>query len=540
MLTQFLRILSVVAALCGATTAAAEGRFINLHTHKEPETLDPTMAQGIIEVAYVNALFEGLTTYDPKDLSPRPGVAESWTVSPDGKVYTFILRKEAQWSDGSPITAGDFAYSYERTLNPKTAAPYASQLYPIKNAKAYNDGKVTDPKLLGITVKDPQTLVLTLENPTPYLLYLTSHMALFPVPRATIEKNGVNWTKPENFVGNGPFVLKEWIPHKYAIATKSTTYWGNATVRLPGVKFWPIEDEETALKMYDDGQLDIAWYLPTLKSPALRTRPDYRKAPWLASDYYWVNVNSPRLNNVKVRRALALAIDRKTLAEQFLYGVHTPAGTLTAEGLPGYTPPGNAATFDVKEAKKLLAEAGVKDPSSLQIEIIYNTQALHKTIAQVVQQMWKQNLGITASLRNEEWKSYLKDLKQKAYADAIRGGWIGDYVDPMTFLDMLVGSSPLNYSNWRNAQYDDLIAKATVEANPQRRMQILQSAEKILLDEMPLIPLVHQNKDYLIKSVVKGYYPNLQDVHSWQGVYLEGAGGERRPAWTKIQGQFKN
>jgi oligopeptide transport system substrate-binding protein len=524
----------------GASVPAHAERLLNMHTNAEPETLDPNLATGNVEQHYINALFEGLTNYHPKDLHAVPGVAEKWTVSPDGKTYTFTLRKNAKWSDGAPVTADDFAYSYERILNPKTGGKYANMLYPIKNAEAYNTGKITDPKLLGVKVKDPYTLVLELAYPAPYLLYLTSLETYFPVPRQAIEKHGAAWTRPENIVGNGPFVLKDWTPHKYATTLKSPTYWGKDTVRLDGIRFWPVEDLETALKMYDEGQLDLAWYLPSAKIPALQKRPDYVKTPWFTSEYYWVNIKDPVLKDPRVRRALAMAIDRKTLTEKFMHGVNVPLGSMAPNGIPGYTPPANAPKFDPEGARKLLAEAGITDPSTVTVEILYNTHDERKTVAQVIQQMWKQNLGINTQLHNEEWKSYLKDMKQKNYASLCRAGWVGDYLDPMSFLDMPMTNGPMNQGHWGNAKYDELINKARMEPNAQKRMQYMNQAETILMEEMPLIPIYQQNKNFLMKPYVKGYLPNILDYHNWQTVYLEEAPSTDAPShWDHIRGIYK-
>jgi ABC-type oligopeptide transport system substrate-binding subunit len=512
-----------MAVILLATPLAQAERYLNLHTNAEPETLDSNLATGNVESSYIMSLFEGLTNYNPKDLSPRPGVAEKWTASPDGKIYTFSLRKDAKWSDGTPVTAQDFVYSYERLLNPKTGGKFATMLYPLKNGEAYNMGKVTDPKLLGVKAKDPATLILEFEYPVPYVAYLTSHMTYMPVPRQAIEKHGGNWTRPENIVSNGPFILKDWTPHKYATVVRNPHYWNKAAVKLDGIRFWPVEDLETALKMYNEGQLDLAWYLPSSKVPVLKTRPDFVKAPWFTTEYYWVNVKNPILKDPRVRRALAMAIDRKVLTERFLHGMSDPLSSFTPKGIPGYTAPSNTPQFNPEAARKLLKEAGITDPATVTVEILYNTHEQRKTVAQVVQQMWKQNLGITVQLHNEEWKSWIRDMQQKTYPGVCRAGWVGDYLDPMTFLDMLPTTSPANYSNWSNPKYDELIAKARMEPNAQKRMQLLSQAEAILMDEMPIIPLFQQSKDYLIKPYVKGHHSNLLDTHPWDVVSLEGA-----------------
>lgn len=529
----------LAAALVVSPLAHAE-KLLNMHSAAEPESIDPNLATGNIENMYIMSLFEGLTNYDPKDLHPIPGVAEKWVTSPDNKTYTFTLRKNAKWSDGTPVTADDFVYSYERMLNPKTGAKFANMLYPLKNAEAYNTGKITDFKQVGVRAKDPQTLILEFAYPTPYALYLTSHMTYYPTPRQAVDKHGTAWTRPENIVTNGPFLIKEWTPHKFMTVVKNSNYWNAPIVKLDGIRFWPVDDFETALKMYDDGQLDIAFYLPPSKTPSLRTRPDYIKSPWFSSEYYWVNIKDPILKDPRVRRALAMAIDRDTLTDKFMHGVDVSLNTLTPHGIPGYTPPANAPKFDPAGARKLLAEAGITDPSTVTVEILYNTNDQRKTAAQVIQQMWKQHLGINAQLHNEEWKSYLKDMKQKNYRSLCRAGWVGDYLDPMTFLDMPMTNGPMNQGYWANPKYDELINKARMEPNAKKRLQHLSQAETILMEEMPLIPIYQQNRDYLVKPGVKGYLPNILDFHPWQFVSLDGAtGGDAPSHWDHIRGIYK-
>ncbi len=511
----------------------AADRYLNIHCGSEPETIDPGLADGNVEHRVIVSLFDGLTTYNPKTMIAVPALAEHWTVSPDGKVYTFTLRKNATWSNGTPITAQDFVYAWQRVLNPKTAAKFAHHLFILKNAEGYNTGKITDPTQLGVKAKDPATLVVTLEHPAPYFLYLTSHYPYFPVPRDVVKKFGVNWTRPENIVVSGPFMLKEWVPQKGITMAKNPRYWDAAAVKAPGITFVPVEDSDTALKMFDGGQLDTVWNVPTLKTPELRKRADYRSGPLLASYYIWINTALPQFKDPRVRRALALAIDRNLLTDKFLHGIHTPISTYVPPNIPGYTPP-KGLDYNPAEAKKLLAEAGV-DPASMQVEILYNTQDMHKTVAEVVQQMWKQNLGINATLHNEEWKSYLKDLHQVNFVLA-RGAWGGDYPDATTFLDNLTSSSPQNNSNWKSPKYDALIDQAHHEPDVAKRAKLLQDAEAVILTEVPLIPLFQQNKDYIIAPALKGYYPNSLDVHPWKFVYLEGA--TPRSPWQQIRSHF--
>lgn len=496
------------------------GRVLNFSNLAEPEYLDPGLASGNVEFNLVLALFEGLIELDPKDLHPIPAVAERWTISPDGKVYTFTLRKNALWTDGHPVTAHDFLYSWERALNPKTASKYAFALYHIKNGEAYNKGKVSDPKQLGLKVIDDFTFEVILENPTPFFLNLMGYATFRPVPKWVAEKFGNNWTLPENIVTNGPFKLATWIPQKEIGVLKNPNYWDQANVKLAGIRFYPVDDKETALKMYASGQLDIDWELPATKKQALMAHPDFIGAPFLATYFYKINVTKDVLKNPKMRQALAMAIDRKTLCDEYLKKTEMASSSLVPEGIKGYTPaPG--FDFNPEEAKRLLAEAGFSNPSLIPpITIHYNTDDLHKMVAQVVQQMWKKYLGIQVNLLNEEWKSYLKTQNTLNY-EVSRAGWIGDYADPNTFLDMFTTNSTINQTGWSQAKYDALIAQASKTMDPKERFKTLREAEALILKEAPVIPIYTYKKMMLVKPYVKGFYPNIQDLHPFKFVYLE-------------------
>ncbi|PIR20740.1 MAG: ABC transporter substrate-binding protein [Deltaproteobacteria bacterium CG11_big_fil_rev_8_21_14_0_20_47_16] len=530
---QLTALLIVFLSLASFPAQSAD-RYLNIHSGSEPETIDPGMASGNVEHRVLTSMFEGLTIYHPQKMTAVPGIAERWTVSPDGKTYTFFLRNNAQWSDGTPIAAQDFVYSYERMLNPNTGAHFAHHLFILKGAQDYNAGKTKDFQTVGVKARDPHTLVLTLNHPAPYFLYMTSHYPFFPVPQQAIAKHDNRWTRPENIVVSGPFMLKEWVPQKTITVVKNHRYWNASAIKASGINFLPIEDNETALKMFEGGQLDVLWNLPVSKAPALRSHPDYRSAPQLSSYYYWLNTQDPKLKDVRVRTALALAIDRKTLTEKYLHGLHSPSGNYSVPGIPGYTPL-SGFTFDPVKAKALLKEAGV-DPASLQIEILYNTMDLHKSIAEVIQQMWRQNLGVNATLHNEEWKSYLKDMQQKNFM-ICRAAWGGDFPDAMTFLENMTSASPQNYSNWSSAKYDALINQAQNESNVAKRNQQLHDAEAVLIEEVPLVPIMQQNKDFMIKPYVKGYYSNSLDVHPWQFVFIDG--DDTTAPWQSIRKQFK-
>ncbi|MBI4237689.1 MAG: peptide ABC transporter substrate-binding protein [Deltaproteobacteria bacterium] len=497
-------------------------RILNFHNLYEPEYLDPGMMSGHYEHNIGASLFEGLLELDPKDSAKTvPGVAERYDVSPDGTVYTFHLRKDAQWSDGKPVTAYDFVYSWERVLNPKTASSYAFILYYIKNGKAFNTGVLTDPAQLGLKAVDDATFQVTLEHPTTYFPSLTAFHSYRPVPKAVVEQFGSEWTKPEHMVSNGAFMLKTWVPNKEILTIKNPRYWDAANVKLAGVRFLPIEDRETAFKMYEAGQLDVAWELPPVKVPSLLGRPDMVAAPHLATYYYRVNVTKPPFDNPKVRQAFALGIDRKTLCEQYLKNIEIPSSSFTPAGLGNYVPP-QGWDFNPAAAKQLLTEAGYADPSTFPaVTLLYNTDEKHKLIAQVVQQMWKEHLGISVTLQNEEWKSYLKTMEQLNY-QVVRSAWVGDYSDPSTFLELYTSTSGQNQTGWKNAEFDNLVMQVSKTADPNQRNVLMQQAESLLLKEAPVLPVYTYKKHMLVRPYVKGFYPTVQDLHPMKFVSLEG------------------
>lgn len=497
-----------------------EPRYLNFINRDEPEYLDPGLMSGTVESNIAIALFEGLTSLDPKTAESTPGVATEWKVSDDGKTYTFTLRKDAKWSNGRSVTAHDFVYSWERVLNPTTASKYAYILYYIKNAKPYNIGETKDASTLGMKALDDHTLQVELENPAPFFPYLLAHSTYYPVPKEAVEKFGNRWTRSENIVSNGPFMLKSWVPYEAILVVKNPQYWNADKNKLAGVRYIPVPDRETGLKMYQSGEADILWDVPSTKIELLSKEPDFLKHTYLASYFYRLNVTKPPLDNVKVRQALAVAIDRDKLVNQFLKKAHYPITHLTALGIDGYDYP-EGPSFDPEKAKQLLAEAGYKDPNTFpEMSILYNTDEQHKIVAQIIQQMWKDNLGIKVNLINEEWKSYLKTQALMKY-QVSRSGWVADYPDPNNFLDLFASYSTLSHTGWKNKEFDDLLAKANESADNEVRYKYLNQAESVLLKELPIIPLYSYGKQMMVKPYVKGFYGNPADRHTYQFVEIE-------------------
>ena len=496
----------------------------------EPQDLDPQAITGVPEHKIMMALFEGLASEDPKDLHPVPGLAESWDISPDGKTYTFHLRKNAKWSDGSPITSDDFVQSYKRMLTPDFASEYAYLIYDyVVGAKEYYDRKLTDFTQVGFKAPDAQTLIVSLKNPAPYLMkIIASHYAWTPVPVKVIAKFGplgqkrTAWTRLGNHVGSGPFMLKEWLPNQKIVVARNPHYWDAATVKLDEIHFYPTEDISTEERMFRTGQLHKTNELPNAKIDVYRKDfpESLRIDPYLGVYFYRCNVARAPLNDKRVRKALALTIDRESIVSKVTRGGQQPAYAVSYPGTAGYTPRAKI-TGTHADAKRLLAEAGFPDGKGLpKIELLYNTSENHRAIAEAIQQMWKRNLGVDISLLNQEWKVYL-DSQHTTNFTLQRGGWIADYVDPHVFLEIWVTSNGNNDTNWSNADYDRLFQQALAAKTETERYEIYQQMDAILVDECPIIPIYYYTHPYALSPKVKNFHPTLLDNHPYKFLYLE-------------------
>jgi oligopeptide transport system substrate-binding protein len=498
----------------GAPPAAgAEAQVFRLNNMAEPESLDPGVVTGVPEHRILSNLFEGLTTTDPKDLSPRPGMASSWTVSKDGLTYTFKLRN-ARWTDGNPVRAQDFVYAWERVLNPKMGAKYAQQLFYLKNGEDYNKGRITDFSRVGAKALDDRTLQVTLRCPTAYFLDLTSFYTLYPVPRWAVEAHGKDWIKPGKIVSNGPFRLVSWVPQKEVVVEKNPQHWDAASVKLQKAVFLPTDDINTAYKQFLAGESDWVTTVPPAQIDTARNRPDFYVTPYLGTYYFRFNVTRPPLTDVRVRKALSMAVDRDSLTKYVTKAGEIPTSSFVPAGMRGYEG-ARGLPFDVAAAKKLLAEAGYPGGKGFpKVELLYSTSELHRVVTQAVQQMWKESLGVQVDLTNVEWKVYLARQSSLDY-QVSRAGWIGDYVDPNTFLDMWITAGGNNQTGWSNTRYDDLIGRAACQiVNGRDRMRALQEAEKILvLDEVPIMPLYTYVNKGMLSRRVKGWSPNILDQH---------------------------
>ncbi|MEH6616865.1 MAG: peptide ABC transporter substrate-binding protein [Porticoccus sp.] len=495
----------------------------------DPQELDPHIVTGVPEHHILTALLEGLVLKDPATLEPIPGVAESWEVSNEGKTYTFQLRRNAQWSNGDPVTAHDFAWSWWRALQPALGNQYAYMLFPIKNAEAYLKQEIEDFSQVGVKVLDDYTLEVELTNPTPYFLQLLDHYSMFPVHRATIEKFGAPdergslWTRPGNFVGNGPFLLTEWQLFKKVEVAKNPFYWDASTVKLNGIRFHPTENVTTEERMFRSNQLHHTASIPIDKVETYRKKhPELLNThPYLGNYFYRINTKLPHLSDKRVRQALAMSINGKQIVEQVTKGGEVPAYTFTPPDTLGYTAK-PAFEFNPVKARQLLAEAGYPNGEGFPVtELLYNTSEGHRKIAVAIQQMWNQYLGVNIILNNQDWKVYLSSVDSGDYTIA-RAGWIGDYVDPNTFLDMWITDGGNNRTGWSNLRYDELILKLAPKASDREaRYSMMREAEALLLEDMPVIPIYIYNSKSLVHPSLKGLEPNILDYTLYKKLSLE-------------------
>ena len=527
--------LLIVTAICMATGCTQEQSkvqrgvldqelYVSIGT--EPAALDPHLTTGLTEFNVMVALLEGLTTIDSETMEIKPGVARSWSISDDGKTYTFHLDPDARWSNGDQVTASDFLFSFERILTPELGAPYAYMLYSMRGAEAFNKGQTSDFSTVGASAPNASTLVIKLESPTPYFLSLLTHNTWWPVHPPTILKHGKmtdrisKWTRPENYVSNGAFKLKNWRLNHSVIVEKNPHYRKCDSVKLNKIHFLPIntDSEERAFRA---DQLHMTSTVPIHRLDWYRTHyPDnLRIYSALGVYYYSLNTTRPPLDDPRVRKALAYSIDREALTKHLLKAGQKPAYHFTPPNTGGYTARVRLP-YDPEQARKLLAEAGYPEGREFpEFELLFNTSEAHHTLAVAIQQMWKKELGIDVRLHNQEWKVYLSTRESMEF-DCVRAAWFGDYNDAYTFLSLGESDNGNNHTGWKHTEYDALLKQSTTTTDLEKRKEIFQQAEEILIDEMPVIPIYFYVSSKLIDESVQGWHPNILGYQLYQGISL--------------------
>ncbi|MCM8711988.1 peptide ABC transporter substrate-binding protein [Clostridium sp. SYSU_GA19001] len=517
--------------------AATSQQILRYNLGADPKTIDPGLNSSVEGGTVIVNAFEGLTNIDSKE-QVVPGAAEKWDISPDGLKYTFYIRKDAKWSDGQPVKAQDFEYAWKRALDPDVASEYAYQLYYLKNGQKYNEKKANKDEV-GVKAVNDTTLEVTLENSTPYFLSLTAFPTYMPLRQDIVEKDKEGWaTKGETYIGNGPFKMKEWRPKDKMVFEKNPNYWNKDKVKLETIEYTLIDQETSYMSAFNAGQIDYIESPPTEQIPTLLANKTAQVFPYLGTYYYSFNISKDAdkidpavakvLKDVRVRKAISLAIDREALVKNVTKGGQNPAtsfvpkGIAEAAGKDFKSKDYYKSTADVETAKKLLAEAGYPDGQGIPtLEILYNSGQGHQDIATAVQDMLKKNLGINVTLRNVERKVQLDETSNHKYPAIARNGWIADYADPMTFLDMWTSTSGNNVAGYNNPEYDKLIEQAKSESDSAKRMALMHQAEDILMNDMPIIPLYEYTNIACIKPYVKNVHKSPLGMVYFNETYIE-------------------
>jgi oligopeptide transport system substrate-binding protein len=525
-------ILLLLGAGCGKReTPAAEGlrtKTLLLGNGAEPADLDPHVVTAYTDQNILIALFEGLTAFDETTSQPVPAAAERWENSPDGLTWIFHLRADLRWSNAERLTADDFVQSWRRALNPAIACPNADLFLSVKNAGAFNAGKITDPAALGFAAPDDRTIVITLERPTAILPLLTALPVWFPLnPRVLARSNALDkrsgaWTRPYTLVGNGPYKLTEWSPDDRLVVSKNSHYWDAARCPLERVVFFPIENAEVEERNFRAGQLHLTYALPSAKIASYRAQAatPLRADPLFQTLYLNFNSTKAPFDRPKLRRALALAIDREGIAQAIFSGSQRAAFHFTPPDCGGYTAR-ERLTFDPETARRLLAEAGFpggKDLPSFPLQVLNDSNSTR--LAEAIQAMWLRELGVRITIEPYEQKTWLQNQQTMSHTVGVLR-WTADFADPVTFLGLFTSEGGNNWTGWTSPDYDRLLARAADTVDPRARYEIFQEAEKLLLTEAPIAPLVFGGKSYLAHPAVQGWEPAPLGFHRYQRIDLK-------------------
>lgn len=497
----------LLASLLAAGSADAAS-VLRRGTSADAPTLDPVVAAGTLSAPIINDLFEGLLGKDAA-LKRIPGSAESWTVSPDGRTYTFRLRPKLQWSDGVPLTADDFVYSYRRLVTPAVAAPIAGQFYLVENARDIVAGKLP-PEKLGVSAPDPRTVVIRLSSPAPYFLDLVGNLNAVPTPRHVIEKHGKDWTRPENMVTNGPYTLVERIPQTMTKLRRNPRYHAASSVRTDEVEWYPTQDLATSLRRFRAGELDQILNFPPDEIDRLRKEmPGSLKiAPSQGVYFLVVNLRKPQFADARVRRALALAVDRQGLTDKLLRTGVKPTFSLVGPDFSNYDGirlPEESQPMAQRqaEARRLLAAAGFGPGKPLTFEYVYDTNEENRKIAVALAAMW-QAVGAKAQAVNVDFGQLNRQIRTGSF-DVARWSYFASFDDPIALLQLYAGDNTNNYAGYLNPEYDRLLLQSNVTADPAARRKLLEQAETILVRDAPIIPIYDYVRRYLVAPGVEGW-----------------------------------
>lgn len=499
------------------STSRHEEKMIRHNHGQEPETIDPSLCNTVDGGNIVLAVFEGLTKLDEND-NPLPGVAAAWDISQAQTVYTFHLRNDAKWADGQPVTARDFVFSWKRALEPETAAEYSYMLYCIKNAELFNTGKEgVKFEDVGIKALDDYTLEVVLEAPTPYFLKLTAFPTYMPLREDIINEFGDDWAlSPSSYLGNGPFKLAEWKSKDMMRFVKNEHYYGKDNIKIDGFIKTFIAEASTMLSAFEAGELDVIDEVPLDEIARLKNEsPEFHIIPQVGTYYYSFNVKKAPFDNPKVRKAFALAIDREDIATK-VWKSGLPATGFIPPGVPDATPGADFRTVggaffpekaDPLKARQLLSEAGYPDGRGFpRVTLLFNTGEAHQKIAEAVLEMWKRNLGIDNLAIQSMEGAVFQNARLKGDYQVARSGWIADYNDPSTFIELFTTGSGNNDAQWTNKTFDRLVQEARKAIDENTRMELLHQAEKLMLEEAIVMPIFYYTENTMIKSYVKGLH----------------------------------
>lgn len=493
----------------------------------EVESLDPHKSTSKPSGDILADLYEGLMTYD-QDGKLIFGQAASYSVSTDLKTYTFKLKDNLRWSNNDKLTADDFVKGMQRTVDPKVGSVYSDILKPFKNADKIITGKLGIEKL-GVTAPDEKTVVIALEKPMPYLLELLTHTTTLPIYQPNLKRYGDQFTKPGLLISNGPFKLTEWIVNSHISVEKNPYYIDAKQVYLDKVVFYPIQQQSTELNRYRAGDLDYTSAIPDVQFNWLKTnlKQELYIAPHLATYYYGFNLDKPPFkDNKNLRKAISLAIDKKIIAEKVLQSGQIATDYLVPSSINNYVNNNSLLMVENEQARLKLAKeyynkAGYSQENPLVLKLHYNTSEAHKSVAVAIAAMLKKNLGVKTELINQEWKVFIRTRLEHKETEIYRDGWVGDFNDPMTFLDLYTRGNPQNYSTYVNDEYDKLIEQAGMQTDLQTRAEMLSRAEKILLEDAPLIPLYVYVSRHLVKSQIGGFATNILDKTYDRYIYIK-------------------